>query len=472
MERLSELLETGRHRAELRDDPTLVSFSQPLLEVPDPIDLFATTRRAREPAIFWAHPEAQFWFVGIGEAVSSRLEGKDVLRRASRIRRDVMRDAVVEGPGLPGTGPTFMGAFRFDSGTPQGAPWDELPASLWVLPQTLIAHSPGGTWVTVNALVSRMEDVDQTLLSLEAGGRREGVSDSVPRLLHWEGPSRERWTSSVDRILRETERGELQKATLARHLRLSFDRPWPVRPILHRLSESYPECRVFALARGESCFVGATPEVLIRQEKRHIHSICLAGSAPRDPDHAVDDVAARIPVDDEKERREHEIVVRWIADRLEPLTSKLSWNTTPRLLRLRAVQHLETVFEGTIPDGRDALELLAAIHPTPAVAGKPLEAALRIVREEEELDRGWYAGPIGWMERGGEGEMGLGIRSALIRGSDVHLFAGAGIVQGSDPDKEWRETELKFTPLLSALGFKEGLPGNGPSAVTPSRTFR
>jgi menaquinone-specific isochorismate synthase len=326
--------------------------------------------------------------------------------------------------------------------------------------------------VTVNALVSRKKDVNQALVGFPTGGEKGDVADSVPRLLHWEGSSRERWTSSVNRILQETERGELQKATLARHLRLSFDRPWPVRPILRKLSKAYPECRVFALAHGESCFLGATPEVLIRQNARRIRSVCLAGSAPRDPDRAVDDVAARILMSDEKERQEHEIVVRWIADRLEPLASKLSWNTTPRLLRLRAVQHLETVFEGTVPDGRDALELLAAIHPTPAVAGSPLEAALQVVREEEALDRGWYAGPIGWMERGGEGEMGLGIRSALIRGPHVHLFAGAGIVRGSDPDKEWRETELKFTPLLSALGFEEGFPGRGASAAAPSRTLR
>jgi menaquinone-specific isochorismate synthase len=472
MERLSEVLEAGRQRAKLRDDPTLISFSQPLHEVPDPIDLFDATRPPREPAVFWAHPEAGFWFVGIGEALTSRLEGEDVLQSASRIRRYVLRDAVVEGPGLPGTGPTFMGAFRFDSDTPAGAPWDELGSSIWVLPRTLIAHSPAGTWVTVNALVSRKEAVDRAPLDLETGGRKSDVTDSVPRLRHWEGTPRERWASSVDRILREIRGGDLQKATLARHLRLSFDRPWPVRPILRKLSESYPECRVFALAHGQSCFVGATPEVLIQQERRRIRSSCLAGSAPRDPDQTVDNQAARVLMSDEKERREHEIVVRWIADRLGPLVSKLHWNTVPRLLRLRAVQHLETVFEGTVPDERDALELLAAIHPTPAVAGKPLDAALRLVREEEELDRGWYAGPIGWMEHGGEGEMALGIRSALIRGLDVHLFAGAGIVQGSDPDKEWRETELKFTPLLSALGFRDGLPGKGSSAAIPSRTLR
>lgn len=470
MEKLTELLEAGRNRAEQRDFPTLVSFCQPLHETPDPIDLFSRSRPpSREPSIFWAHPEAEFWFVGIGEALSSRLEGIDVLRRASRIRRDLLRYAIVEGPGLPGTGPTFMGAFRFHSEEMPRAPWDDMASNVWVLPRTLVAHSPAGTWVTVNALVSRKEDVDQAGLGLETGVDEAGAGDTIPRLQGWNGLARSRWTSSVQRILNEIHSGRLEKATLARHLRLSFGGRCPVRPILRNLAGSYPDCRVFALARGESCFLGATPEVLIQQEKRRIRSVCLAGSAPRDPDQAVDDIEARILMDDHKERWEHEVVVRWIADRLEPLASDLSWNTTPRLLRLRAVQHLETVFEGTVPDGRDALELLAAIHPTPAVAGRPLAEALKIVREEEEMDRGWYAGPIGWMDREGDGEMALGIRSALIRGPEAFLFAGAGIVEGSDPDKEWREVELKLTPLLSALGFKEGLPRTDASAFGSSR---
>lgn len=461
MDRLAELLEAGRRRAELSDIPTLVSFTKPLEKTPDPLCVYANARKRGRPAIFWCHPEAAFWFVGIGEALSSRLEGADTLRRASRIREDLLKNAVVEGPGLPGTGPTFMGAFRFDSETPPAAPWDDIPSNVWVLPRILVSHTAGGTWVTLNTLVSRKEDVEDVRFDVSCDELESLDEAPIPQLLDLHDVPKPVWRLSVARILEGIGTGRLAKATLARHVRLAFDRAVPEPTVLRRLLTSYPECRVFAVARGGSSFLGATPELLIEQQQRRFRSVCLAGSAERDADETADIAAGETLMLDRKELWEHEIVVRWIAERLRPVATELHWNERPRLLRLRAVQHLATTFEGSVGDGRDALDLLAAIHPTPAVGGQPLEAALKLQRGEETFDRGWYAGPIGWMDRGGEGEFGLGIRSALVKGRHVHLFAGSGIVEGSDADREWREVELKLTPLLSALGLKEGVVDPG-----------
>jgi menaquinone-specific isochorismate synthase len=448
--------DSPRTSPEAAEDRRMIGVIEPMQEPADPVSLFSGALAAGGPSFFWARPSADVWMVGLGDAAGAAFDGPRVLQDVSELRRGLLAAADVEGDGPPGTGPIVFGAFRFDPSSTPGPPWDSGRAHHVLVPETLYTQISGGAWISSTAAANPADLVEA---QARLRGRRPAplhvpaAPERFPRLVRWQETSRARWTRSVRRIMEGIGSGWMEKATLARNVRLAFEGPLPVDRILRRLVSSYPDCRIFAVSDGARCFLGATPELLVSQDDGRVRSVCLAGSAPRTSDPSADDGMGLFLLGDSKERWEHEIVVRWIAHRMAAWTSSLTWNRTPRVMRLPAVQHLETVFEGTVPAGRDAFELVSAIHPTPAVGGSPLAAALPLLREEEELDRGWYAGPVGWMDRGGDGEVGLAIRSALIRGDEACLFAGAGIVAGSDPEKEWQEVEWKFTPLLSALGL-------------------
>jgi menaquinone-specific isochorismate synthase len=198
--------------------------------------------------------------------------------------------------------------------------------------------------------------------------------------------------------------------------------------------------------------VGASPEELVSLNGTNVSSTCLAGTAPRGESETTDTELSNWLLKNEKERREHKVVVDWVSERMGALCSKLSWNELPYVLKLGNVQHLATHFVGVRADGRHVLDFVGALHPTPAVGGIPLGAALEMIGRLEDFDRGWYTGPVGWVDGNGNGEFAIAIRCALLRGKEAFLYAGDGIVAGSDPDTEDHETTMKFKPLLTALG--------------------
>ncbi|HEY5640241.1 MAG TPA: isochorismate synthase, partial [Dehalococcoidia bacterium] len=227
-----------------------------------------------------------------------------------------------------------------------------------------------------------------------------------------------------------------------------------------RLVEGYPHCTVFAFARGDSCFLGATPERLVRVDRpaldgrdapSMVRADCLAGSARRGATEEEDWRLGESLRADPKELHEHAVVVQALRDGLEPLCSRLDIPEAPGLLRLPNVQHLHTPIEGVLSTERGVLELVERLHPTPAAGGLPRDAALPLIRQLESFDRGWYAGPVGWVDGRGDGEFAVAIRSALIRRQEAFLYAGCGIVAGSDPEREYSESCLKLRPMLWAL---------------------
>jgi isochorismate synthase len=223
--------------------------------------------------------------------------------------------------------------------------------------------------------------------------------------------------------------------------------------ILRRLGQRYPECTVFAVSSGEDAtFLGATPETLVGLSGREVRADCLAGSAARGATPEEDDAIGRALLADDKERREHAIVARSLRDSLSPLCQDISLPDTPALRRFANVQHLHTPVAATTRGRRHILELVQRLHPSAATAGLPREASLRLVRQHEPFSRGWYAGPIGWIDAEGGGEFAVALRSALLRDNVASLYAGCGIVPGSDPAREYAESQLKLQPMLWALG--------------------
>jgi isochorismate synthase len=264
----------------------------------------------------------------------------------------------------------------------------------------------------------------------------------------------EQWKDIVRRLAREMENGELEKVVLARECRVHAAQPFDSVPVLERLRAAYPGCFVFAVARGERCFLGATPERLVRLRDGAVQAMCLAGSIARGATPADDRRLGEALLASAKDRREHDVVVRSLTAALAEVCTHVAPVEPPVLMKVPNVQHLLTTVYGHADWGRTILDVVGHVHPTPAVGGYPRDLALRVIREREAMDRGWYAGPIGWLDARGEGEFAVALRSGLLHGAGASLFAGCGIVAGSDPDAELAESALKFRPMLAALGAR------------------
>jgi isochorismate synthase len=228
-----------------------------------------------------------------------------------------------------------------------------------------------------------------------------------------------------------------------------------VSAVLRRLAAGAPESTVVAVTRGARTFLGATPERLVSVTGRSFRTVALAGSARRDADPAVDERLAAELLASEKEHEEHRIVVDVLRAALAPVATRLDIDEAPSVVRLRTIQHLRTAIEGELGAPGGLLGLVERLHPTPAVGGAPRELALEMIGEQEGLDRGWYAGPVGWLDAAGDGEFVVAIRSGVVAGRLASLFAGCGIVADSDPVREWDESTNKLRALANALGDVE-----------------
>lgn len=451
------LLSDAKRRATDLGREVLVSLTQPLLIETDPVQLFSAATRIDDARNYWALPVEGSWIIGASEAAEIRVEGPERFRQAAAMLQNTMNSAIIEENGGPG--PIFMGGFKFNPGLPTNGLWAEFFDGLLTLPRWTIASQPAGQcWVTLNVIVNAQTNVDSLCeeLMTQAIALFEPVSDfpkQVAASLVDEGASNG-WRRSIDHALHAVRDGRLTKVTVARTSKVHSKVPILPEAVLSSLVANYPECHVFAFCRREACFVGASPEELVSLHGSRVTSTCLAGSAPRGGSESEDSQLSAWLLGSVKEREEHDVVVHWISERMGRLCHRLKWDDSPYVMKLGNLQHLATRFVGTPKNDCHVLSFVDALHPTPAVGGMPLEQALEMIGRLEESDRGWYTGPVGWVDRNGFGEFAIAIRCALLRGSEAFLYAGAGIVSGSDPEREYQETTMKFKPLLTALGVQ------------------
>jgi isochorismate synthase len=265
-------------------------------------------------------------------------------------------------------------------------------------------------------------------------------------------PPPDAYRGAVQEAARRVRAGEVRKVVLARTIEVAAGRSFDPRRLAHRLRAVDPHAFSFVAPAGDGTLVGASPELLVARHGSEVRANPLAGSAPRSGDPAEDRANAERLIASAKDREEHAVVVEAIAGALRPLCVSLGWDPQPELRETPNVWHLSTSFRGHLRDpAPSALELALALHPTPAVGGEPRDAALALLGQLEGFDRGWYAGPVGWVDAEGNGEWAIALRCALLRGDRATLYAGAGIVGASDPDAELDETERKFRAFLDAL---------------------
>jgi menaquinone-specific isochorismate synthase len=373
--------------------------------------------------------------VGWGVAAVVRTSGPDRFTRArdwwiSQAHAAVVRDEVAR----PGTGLVCFGSFAFA---------DEPGDSVLVVPEVVVGRRGDTTWVTTisAAGIAGAPTVEQT----PPPQTPEGVTFVDGALSGTE------WESVVAEAVRRITAGDLEKVVLARDLVAAAETDIDVRWPLQRLAEQYPMTWTFHV---DGLF-GATPEMLVRRERGLVTSRVLAGTIRRTGDDERDLALAATLARSSKDLEEHEYAVRSVAEALAPHCTSMNVPEAPFVLHLPNVMHLATDVAGVVHDADDesatSLDLAAALHPSAAVGGTPTEVAKAVITEIEGMDRGRYAGPVGWMDASGDGEWGIALRSAEIEGRTVRLFAGCGVVASSDPAAELAEAQAKFVPVRDAI---------------------
>ncbi|WP_270887331.1 isochorismate synthase [Pedococcus sp. 5OH_020] len=373
--------------------------------------------------------------VGWGRALEVTTEGRDRFAEAQAWWREVVRSAVVRDEvRLPGTGPVAFGSVSYAASSPSGA--------TLVVPEVVVGAREGRWWVTTTGT----EGVLPSTLVPRRSDTREprGVAFSDGALPPVE------WAAAVQRAVERITSGGLDKVVLARDLHVDAEAPIDPRWVLQRLAERYDATWVFAV----DGLVGATPEMLVRLEKGLVTSRVLAGTIRRTGDDEHDLALAGSLARSSKDLEEHEYAVRSVADALRPHCSSVNVPESPFVLHLSNVMHLATDVAGVLADDATSLDLAASLHPSAAVCGTPSEAADGLISELEHMDRGRYAGPVGWMDAAGDGEWGIALRCGAFEAEDprrMRLFAGCGIVAGSDPESELAESDAKLVPMRDAL---------------------
>jgi isochorismate synthase len=444
-----------------RGRPQWVSASLPV----DPCDALALfTRPGATERFFWERPDEGHQIVALGAVHAIETEGPQRFRDAACATRELVADLhTVAVEDTAPQEPLLVGGFAFGDEPSTAPDWAAFPPGRLVLPELLFTRSGERAQCSLTRRVEPGTDPQRELVRMRqqlvaAGDASTSAplplqpsSAQAPEFRAAADAPHERYRAGVEDALRAISAGNLEKVVLARAVRLTSAARFPEASILDTLRRTHPSCATFAVARRGETFLGATPEPLLRVEGRRVQTSAVAGSARRGRSPEEDARLARELCESKKEQAEHAIVVRALREALADACDALEMPEAPRLLRLERIQHLETPIAGRLRSEATVLELLGRLHPTPAVAGEPREAALAWLAAREALERGWYAGPVGIVRRDGGGEFWVALRSALLRGGRAQLFAGAGIVAGSRPAEELRETQLKLRAMLGAL---------------------
>lgn len=392
--------------------------TQPIPPLDDPL--------GREPDTVWMSPEMTLF--GWGEAVRFQPgPGSDRIDRIRRRFSDVIEQATVESDlDGEGPGPVVIASVSFAA---------ETAGSVALIPEVVVGRRHDDWWMTsVNGAGLPRPSLDVP----PHVDRARYAGSSVPDVL---------WLESAAEAVRQIKAGAIEKVVLARDYAVWSREPFHPPRLLRYLAGRFPRCHVFQV----DGLIGASPELLVRRRGDRMESLVLAGSAPSFDDPGADRESGAQLLSSGKDRHEHELAVRSVTDALAPITTHLQAPGEPSLLRLDNIQHLATPVLATVSGGLDALALADSLHPTAAVGGTPTGAALELITRIEGMDRGRYAGPVGWMDGRGDGEFAIALRCAELSGARARLFAGAGIMAESLPEAELEETRIKLAAMMGAL---------------------
>ena len=461
---LSERVGAAVRAARRAGRPRLAAVSVP---VPAALDLSAVVlcaRRAGDRVFCLEQPDRErFALAGLGEAARVEASGPARFREAAARCRALAEDARAgeagDDPAAPrASGPVWLGGFAFDALGGDAPEWSSLAPAQFVLPEVSLARSGDEARMTVCAALDGDEDPDAVVARLER--RLDELAPARMPLLDPDPAASARvagaappahYEAAVARAVERIRAGELTKVVLAREVRVHSARPPEPAGVYGTLRDVFPACFCFLVGTPELTFLGASPELLVRRDGARAQTVALAGTTRRSADPAVDRHLGEQLVRSPKDREEQAIVARRIERALGPVSVWVAAAEEPALVRVHNVQHLATPIRAQLREPLPVLELAGLLHPTPAVGGEPWERAAPLIPALEGLDRGWYAGPVGWTDLAEDGELCVALRCALLRGAVAHLYAGDGIVRDSVPAEELAETEMKLGALLPLL---------------------
>jgi salicylate biosynthesis isochorismate synthase len=422
------------------------------------------SRRADDRWFCMEQPDRNGYAVcGLGVATGVEADGAARFRTAAAACRDlagrVFADEGGRDPDRPaGSGPVFLGGFAFAHEGGRAPEWGTLAPAQLILPEVSFARGRGEARMTVTVPVDSGDGVDGAL-----DRARERVASLWPApmpLLDPDPAVRPRvagalpaahYEEAVQRAVERIRSGDLDKVVLAREVRVHAAGAIDPAPILDALRSAFPACYCYCVGTPELAFVGASPELLVRRDGERAQTVALAGTTRRSADPAVDDHLGEQLLRSDKDRGEQRIVTERIERALDPVSLWVAAAEEPALVKVQNVQHLATPIRAQLAEPVPMLELAGRLHPTPAVGGEPNAAAQPLIPALEGLDRGWYAGAIGWTDLAEDGELCVALRCALLRDDLARLYAGCGIVADSDPAAELAETEVKLQALLPLL---------------------
>jgi isochorismate synthase len=431
-------------RARLERAP-LASVSVPL---PADLDLSAAVLAARRDGdrfFCFEQPDREgFALAGLGTAAVVEGRGSRRFAEVAAACREIAYGLECDEPG-----PAWVGGFAFspDGGlTPE---WSSLAPAQLVMPEVLLRRHRGEAWMVVTA--GSVEDAARRVDDLVPASMPLFDPDPVEAARVASAAPPEHFESAIERAVERIGRGELRKVVLAREVRVHAPADIDPAVVYDGLRQGFPSCFCYLVGTPELAFLGASPELLARREGQRVQTVALAGTRRRSADPAVDSHLGEQLMQSPKDREEQAIVTRRIMKALRPVSVWVTAADEPVLVRVLNVQHLGTPIRAQLAEPLSAVEVVGRLHPTPAVGGEPAERALPLIPALEGLDRGWYAGPVGWTDLAEDGEFCVALRCALLRGRVAHLYAGEGIVRDSVPAEELAANEAKLQALLPLL---------------------
>lgn len=448
------LIEEALNKASISEKQVLVSSVSEVQLTDLPAFFSYRENLFKGNRFFWSEPGRELSYVGLGTVYT--IETNDSTDRFQRVHQEweqLMKEAVVSDNVSGFCGPILFGGFSFDTEKAQSEMWSDFAHTSFVVPQFMLTVKKGRAWLTMNACVSPHESFDRSKYKFDFKHCKSLPPLAIESIseVYIEEIAPSDWIDAVRKATISIQNGQLEKVVLARTKRLQSEKAFESAKVLRRLLIDQQNTYVFAIERNDSCFIGATPERLIKRTGDQLLTLSLAGSIGRGVNPSEDENLGSFLSKDGKNLHEHMLAVHMIKGAMEELCLKVEATEAPIVFKLKDLQHLATPIHGQAKPTTTLLEAVEALHPTPALGGMPRIPAMHAIRELENMDRGWYAAPIGWLNKELDGEFAAGIRSGLLRNNIAYLFAGCGVVADSDPISEYHETALKFRPMLSAL---------------------
>lgn len=450
---LETVLKRAVSKAKVQNRSQLVSYTKQIEQV-DPIHVFEAAKELNKDRIFWTSTSDQFYIVGIGtthELVATENRFLETKRKFDLL----LEEALIYNPyEVEGTGIVALGGMSFDPKRKRSKLWKNFQPSQFTVPEYTLTIKENKTFLTMTTEVNLFDTIESYLLKWNEAYKLLNKKVIMPKAAHIKSKieiQKDKWLTSVKKATEKIKENKAKKIVLAREMRVKLNKHAEISPILQKLIDGQVNSYVFAFEKGKDCFIGATPERLVKLNGDKLLSTCLAGTAPRGKTKKEDERISIRLMNDQKNRKEHDYVVQMIRRSIEKYCTNIKIPTEPIIYPLKNLHHLYTPVRASLKNEYSIFNIIEKLHPTPALGGEPREVSLAFIRENESMDRGWYGSPIGWLDNKQNGEFAVAIRSGLIQQDEVSLFAGCGVMKDSKPQMEYEETNIKFLPMLTVL---------------------